>query len=47
MADYAGGALRIDYLELEDTRWFAVDDLPAMSPLRSIPRYVLDNYLFD
>ena len=47
VADYAGGELRIDYQELEDARWFAVDNLPAMPPLRSISRYILDNYLFD
>jgi NAD+ diphosphatase len=46
VADYAGGELRIDYQELEDARWFAVDELPAMPPPRSISRYILDNYLF-
>jgi NAD+ diphosphatase len=45
VADYAGGELQVDYQELEDARWFAIDALPAMPPLRSISRYILDNFL--
>ncbi len=46
VADYAGGELQVDYQELEDARWFPVDALPAMPPMRSISRFILDNCLF-
>ena len=43
-ADYAGGDIRIEEKELEDVRWFPVDDLPKLPPKRSISRYLIDNY---
>lgn len=45
VADYDGGELVVDYGELADARWFSVDALPKMPPLRSISRYILDHYL--
>jgi NAD+ diphosphatase len=45
IADYAGGELAVDYGELADARWFSVDALPKLPPLRSISRFILDNYL--
>jgi len=45
--DYAGGELRIDYMDLEKDHWFAVDALSAMPPLRSIACYILDDFLCD
>ena len=44
-ADYAGGELVVQESELEDARWFAVDDLPNLPPKRSIARYILDTGL--
>ncbi len=43
-ADYAGGEICIEEDELEDVRWFPVDDLPKLPPKRSISRYLIDNY---
>ncbi len=42
VADYVGGEIEVDTTELDDARWFSVDDLPALPPKRSIARYILD-----
>ena len=44
VADYVGGEICIEEKELEDVRWFPVDDLPKLPPKRSISRYLIDNY---
>jgi NAD+ diphosphatase len=44
-AEYAGGALCVVVHELEDARWFTLDDLPELPPPRSIARYLLDQHL--
>lgn len=43
-AEYHGGEICIEEEELEDARWFAVDQLPILPPRRSIARYLLDHY---
>lgn len=45
VADYVAGEIQIDKAELEDARWFPVDDLPVLPPRRSIARYILDKTL--
>jgi NAD+ diphosphatase len=45
VADYVAGEIRVDTTELEDARWFPVDDLPELPPKRSIARYILDKIL--
>jgi len=45
VAEYAGGELVVQRSELEDARWFPVDDLPNLPPKRSIARYLLDTGL--
>lgn len=45
VADYVAGEVQVDTQELEDARWFSVDDLPALPPKRSIARYILDKTL--
>ena len=45
VADYAGGEIQVDIEELEDARWFPIDDLPDLPPKRSIARYILDKAL--
>ncbi len=45
VADYLDGEIRVDATELDDARWFAVDDLPTLPPKRSIARYILDTAL--
>jgi NAD+ diphosphatase len=44
-AEYAGGDLCVDCHELEDARWFSLDDLPELPPPRSIARYLLNQHL--
>lgn len=44
VADYAGGEIVVDQNELEDARWFPIDALPALPPLRSIARWIIDNF---
>lgn len=45
VARYTGGEVCVQEDELEDARWFAVDDLPNLPPKRSIARYLIDNHL--
>jgi len=44
VADYASGEICIEEKELEDVRWFPIDELPKLPPKRSISRYLIDNY---
>ncbi|GAB4172860.1 MAG: NAD(+) diphosphatase [Geothermobacteraceae bacterium] len=37
--------ITVETTELEDARWFGVDDLPDLPPKRSIARYILDHCL--
>jgi NAD+ diphosphatase len=45
VADYVAGEIAVDTRELEDARWFPVDDLPLLPPRRSIARYIIDNFV--
>ena len=43
IADYADGELKIsDPLEIEDARWYRLDDLPKLPPKVSIARAMID-----
>ena len=44
-ARYAGGEVRIDPTEIEDARWFTLDDMPLIPPPLSIARALIDDYL--
>lgn len=44
IAEYAGGELCVDHDELEDARWFSLEELPELPPPRSIARYLLDHH---
>ncbi len=44
VADYDGGEIVVQEEELEDARWFDVNELPALPPRRSIARYLIDTY---
>ena len=47
IAEYAGGEIVVDRTELEDARWFSVEDMPTMlPPRRSIARWIIDHYAF-
>jgi NAD+ diphosphatase len=41
-AEYAGGALKPDGAEIEEARWFDVDELPKLPPSISISRRLID-----
>ena len=43
VARYAGGELAVDRAELEDARWFPVDDLPNRPSRHSIAGYILEH----
>jgi len=45
VADYASGEISVDGDELEDARWFSLDNMPdALPPARSIARYIIDRF---
>ncbi len=44
-ADYAGGELCLQEDEIEDARWFAIDQLPTLPAPRSIARFLIEHYL--
>lgn len=44
-AEYAGGDLRPDEVEIEDVRWFAVDALPPVPPVLSLARAMIDEWV--
>ncbi|MEJ2201633.1 MAG: NAD(+) diphosphatase [Desulfuromonadaceae bacterium] len=44
LADYLDGDIVVETKELEDVRWFPIDQLPPLPPRRSIARYLLDTY---
>lgn len=41
-AEYAGGEIRPDGVEIEEARWFDVDELPKLPPSISISRRLID-----
>ncbi len=44
-ADCAGGDIVVDKAELDEAHWFRADRLPpALSPRRSVARYIIDTY---
>ena len=42
LADHLSGELQPDPVELEDARWFRLDDLPQLPSTLSIARWMLD-----
>lgn len=46
-AEYAGGELLVDPAELEDARWFGLDELPTVPPKLSIARHLIDAFLAE
>lgn len=44
-AAWAGGDVRTDDEELEDVRWFDIDDLPRLPSHHSIARRLIDTYV--
>ena len=46
-ADYAGGEMQIDGLEIADAGWFSADLLPSIPPRISIARQLIDWFTND
>lgn len=44
-AEYAGGDIVMQEDEIEDARWFRIDDLPPLPASRSIARHLIDLYV--
>lgn len=44
-AEYAGGEIVMQEDEIEDARWFRVDELPPLPASRSIARHLIDLYV--
>lgn len=44
-AEYAGGEITPQPEEIEDARWFSLDELPQLPPRQSIARYLIELYL--
>jgi len=44
-AAWAGGELRIEPLEVEDTGWYTADDLPRLPPKIRIARAMIDDFV--
>ncbi len=45
MCRYSGGDIRIDDIELDDARWFHVDDLPQLPGALSLSRQLIDRWI--
>jgi len=43
-ADYRGGELRPDGVEILDAHWFSRDNLPDLPPSFSISRHLIESY---
>jgi NAD+ diphosphatase len=44
-ADYAGGELSPDPVEIEDAGWYTAEDLPQLPPQTSIARAMIDGFV--
>jgi NAD+ diphosphatase len=44
-ATYSSGEIRIDQDELEDAKWFSMDDLPILPTRFSISRLLIENFI--
>lgn len=47
MADYVGGEITPDGIEILDADWFGVDDLPVLPPKFTIARRLIDRFLAE
>jgi NAD+ diphosphatase len=46
-AEYAGGDLRVDGVEIAEARWFRADALPNIPPRLSIARRLIDAWVAE
>jgi NAD+ diphosphatase len=47
VADYAGGEIRVDGVEIVEAAWFSPDALPAIPPKLSIARKLIDAWVHE
>ncbi|MCB9079068.1 MAG: NADH pyrophosphatase, partial [Anaerolineaceae bacterium] len=43
-AEYAGGEIEIDQVEIEDAGWYSAANLPQLPPKLSIARRLIDDF---
>lgn len=44
LAEYESGELRVDPDEIEDAKWFSLDELPSLPPRNAIARRMIDAF---
>lgn len=44
-AEFDGGDIQVDGVEISDAQWFKLDQLPQIPPVGSISRQLIDNYI--
>ena len=44
-AEYQGGEIAVDGVEIEDAQWYPFDQLPELPSKTSISRYLIDSFL--
>jgi len=44
-AEYQGGDIAFDGIEIEDAQWYPFDQLPELPAKASISRYLIDSFL--
>lgn len=44
-AQYQGGDIQVDGVEIEDAQWYPFDALPELPPKTAISRYLIDTFL--
>ena len=45
--EYESGEIKVEEAELEDAKWFAINDLPNIPPKLSISGQLISSYLED
>lgn len=46
-AEWEGGDIAIDGIEIAEADWFRADDLPAIPPRLSIARHLIDEWITE
>ncbi|HVK99051.1 MAG TPA: hypothetical protein VM553_04530, partial [Dongiaceae bacterium] len=44
-AEYAGGEIKVDGVEIEHADWWPINGLPKIPPHGSISRFLIDEYV--
>jgi NAD+ diphosphatase len=47
VAEYAGGEIKVDGVELDEADWFAADNLPQVPPPLSVSRQLIDAFVAE